>query len=47
MWPWDGGLSAPGDYGIGNIKSLLIKTEEVVTPADMLDFRKLGYTYNK
>ena len=46
MWPWDGGLSEPGDYGLGNIKSLLIKTKQIVTPADMLDFRKLGYTYN-
>ncbi|MEM6752875.1 MAG: tyrosinase family protein [Cyanobacteria bacterium P01_C01_bin.38] len=47
MWPWDGGLSEPGDYGLNNIKSLLIKTKEVVTPADMLDFRKLGYVYKK
>ncbi|MBE9216525.1 tyrosinase family protein [Plectonema cf. radiosum LEGE 06105] len=45
MWPWDGGLSTPGDYGLGNIKSLLITMKEVVTPADMLDFRKLGYRY--
>lgn len=47
MWPWDGGLSTPGDYGLGNIKSLLIKTKQIVTPADMLDFRKLGYVYKK
>ena len=47
LWPWDGGLSEPGDYGLNNIKSLLIKTKQIVTPADMLDFRKLGYRYER
>jgi tyrosinase len=48
MWPWDGGLSKPGKYGIGDIVSLLPSpsSAKVVTPADVLDFRKLGYTYD-
>lgn len=48
MWPWDGGLSRPGYYGIEDIVSLLPKSSsnEVVTPADVLDFRKLGYGYD-
>ncbi len=48
MWPWDGRLSKPGDYGLGNIVSLFtnIQLEKTVTPADVLDFRKLGYTYD-
>jgi tyrosinase len=46
MWPWDGGLSRPGQYGIGNLLPLLTPTSTVVSPADMLDFRKLGYTYD-
>lgn len=48
MWPWDGGLSQPGNYGIGNIVTLLPKpsSAKVVTPADVLDFRKLGYTFD-
>lgn len=48
MWPWDGGLSVPENIGSGDIASLLpsIKSNVVVTPADVLDFRKLGYTYD-
>ncbi|NJR38934.1 MAG: tyrosinase family protein [Leptolyngbyaceae cyanobacterium CSU_1_4] len=46
MWPWDGGLSKPGQYGIGNLLPLLTPTSETVTAAAMLDFRKLGYTYD-
>ncbi|AFZ33415.1 Monophenol monooxygenase (plasmid) [Gloeocapsa sp. PCC 7428] len=45
MWPWDGGLSQPGNYGLGNIRSMLKKTNVVVTPADVLNYRKLGYGY--
>lgn len=45
MWPWDGGLSEPGNYGLGNIKSKLVKPKIVVTPANVLDYRKLGYRY--
>lgn len=46
MWPWDGGLSQPGRYGIGDLVSLLTKPTEIVTAADVLNFRKLGYTYD-
>lgn len=48
MWPWDGGLSTPGSIGPGNIVPLLSssKPKDVVTVADVLDFRKLGYTYD-
>lgn len=48
MWPWDGGLSKPGDYGLGNIRSLLVnfQGEKIITPADVLNYRKLGYTYD-
>lgn len=48
MWPWDGGLSMPGNYGPGDIVSLLPNNvlDDVVKPSDVLDFRKLGYTYN-
>jgi tyrosinase len=48
MWPWDGGLSQPGKYGLGDTVSLLHKMSpnEAIAPTDVLDFRKLGYTYN-
>jgi tyrosinase len=47
MWPWDGGLSKPGNYGIGDTVSLLPKSSaKTITPADVLDYRKLGYTYD-
>ena len=48
MWPWDGGLSTPSNVGNGNIVSLLPKysSDDLVTPADVLDYRKLGYTYD-
>lgn len=48
MWPWDGGLSKPGNFGPKNILSLLLSSapDDVVTPADVLDFRQLGYTYD-
>lgn len=46
MWPWDGELSKPGNYGLRNIRSMLVKQTVIVTPADVLNFRKLGYTYD-
>ena len=48
MWPWDRRLSKPGDYGLGNIGSLLanFQEEKTVTPADVLNYIKLGYTYD-
>ncbi|WP_071783199.1 tyrosinase family protein [Rubidibacter lacunae] len=46
MWPWDRGLSTPGEYGSGNLRSLLLVTDSAVIPADVLDYRQLGYTYD-
>ena len=48
MWPWDKGLSIPGNVGSEDITSLVssIQSNVVVTPMDVLDFRKLGYTYD-
>ena len=47
MWPWDGGQSTPGNIN-GKLLSLLasIAPDYTVTPADTLDFRKYGYTYD-
>ncbi|NEP17639.1 MAG: tyrosinase family protein [Leptolyngbya sp. SIO4C1] len=49
MWPWDGGLSAPGRYGPEaegpDLRDWLIAPTAVVRPLDRLDFRQLGYTY--
>ncbi len=48
MWPWDGGESKPGNIGSGNLLSYLphFPKDYLVTPADVLDFRKLGYRYD-
>ena len=46
IWPWDGGQSQPGNLNDTDLVSLLPVTDEVVTAADLLDFRKLGYTYD-
>jgi tyrosinase len=46
MWPWDGGLSRPGNYGISNLLPLLSPSSETISAADVLDFRKLNYTYD-
>ncbi|NES82266.1 MAG: tyrosinase family protein [Moorea sp. SIO2B7] len=46
IWPWDGGKSQPGNLNDTDLVSLLPVTNEVVTAADLLDFRKLGYTYD-
>jgi tyrosinase len=46
MWPWDGGRSRPGNYGISNLLPLLSAPSEVVSAADLLNYRELGYTYD-
>lgn len=48
MWPWDGGQSTPGNVGSGNLLSYVphFPKNYIVTPADVLDFRKLGYRYD-
>ncbi|MBE9178522.1 tyrosinase family protein [Oculatella sp. LEGE 06141] len=48
MFPWDGGVSKPGNLGPGNLLAWLsaIATDQVITPADVLDFRSLGYNYD-
>jgi tyrosinase len=46
MWPWDDGRSRPGNYGVNDIRPLLVLPEAVITPADMIDHRALGYTYD-
>ncbi|MBE9064276.1 tyrosinase family protein [cf. Phormidesmis sp. LEGE 11477] len=49
MWPWDGGLSAPGNYGPegADLNALYSApaTSKIVRAKDVLDFRQLGYTY--
>lgn len=48
MWPWDGGESTPVNQGSGDQLSLLpfLSPDDIVTPADTLDFEKYGYTYD-
>lgn len=47
LWPWDGGESTPANWGPGDLLSLLpvFSSDDIVTAADTLDFRKYGYTY--
>jgi len=49
MWPWDGGLSSPGNYGLPDtdLRELYVgpAAEKIVHASDVLDFRQLGYTY--
>lgn len=47
LWPWDGGESTPANWGPGDLLSLLpaFSPDDIVTPADTLDYRKYGYTY--
>ncbi|MEL6453130.1 MAG: tyrosinase family protein [Cyanobacteria bacterium J06623_5] len=49
MWPWDGGQSQPGNYGPTGIDLRPLyqppSTDKIVSASDVLDFRKLGYTY--
>lgn len=46
IWPWDGGKSQPGNLNDTDLVSMLPVTNKIVTAADLLDFRKLGYTYD-
>ncbi|MEC4818240.1 MAG: tyrosinase family protein [Scytonema sp. PMC 1069.18] len=48
MWPWDGGESTPANWGPGDLLSLLpyISSDDIVTPADTLNYRKYGYSYD-
>ncbi|HEY9872419.1 MAG TPA: tyrosinase family protein, partial [Candidatus Obscuribacterales bacterium] len=48
MWPWDGGLSTPMNMGPGELRSYLpsFTNDDIVTPAEVLDFRTLGYRYD-
>lgn len=48
MWPWDGGQSVPGNIGPGNVSAYLPHFPEdmILTPADMLDYTSLGYSYD-
>ncbi|MEH2068977.1 MAG: tyrosinase family protein [Nostoc sp.] len=47
MWPWDGGMSTPKATALGNLVPLLPKfdSDDLVRPIDVLNYRKLGYTY--
>ncbi|MEH2107539.1 tyrosinase family protein [Nostoc sp.] len=47
MWPWDGGMSTPKATALGDLLSLLPKfnSDDLVRPIDVLNHRKLGYTY--
>ncbi|MGD1897781.1 MAG: tyrosinase family protein [Phormidesmis sp.] len=49
MWPWDDGLSTPGNYGPSttDLRTLYAgpPVNKVVSAKDVLDFRQLGYTY--
>jgi len=46
IWPWDGGKSTPGNLNDTDLVSMLPVTNKIVTAAELLDFRKLGYTYD-
>ncbi|MEH2008601.1 tyrosinase family protein [Nostoc sp.] len=47
MWPWDGGMSTPKATALGDLVSLLpnFDSDVLVRPIDVLNHRKLGYTY--
>jgi len=47
MWPWDGGMSTPKATVLGDLVSLLpnFDSDDLVRPIDVLNHRKLGYTY--
>lgn len=48
MWPWDGGMSNPKATALGDLLSLLpVFDNDLVRPVDVLDYTKLGYTYDK
>lgn len=47
MWPWDGGMSTPMNTKLGDLLALLpvVDRNDLVRPVDVLDYKKLGYTY--
>lgn len=49
MWPWDGDTSVPLTTKLGNLLSKLpmIAPNDLVRPIDVLDYKKLGYTYDR
>ena len=48
MWPWDGGQSTPRNIGPGDLLSALPVNapDDIVTPANVLKIRELGYRYD-
>jgi tyrosinase len=48
MWPWDGGLSLPGNVAANSTQRLLpqLDPDDLVRPLDTLDIRALGYRYD-
>ncbi|KYC38033.1 tyrosinase [Scytonema hofmannii PCC 7110] len=48
LWPWDGGESTPANWGPGDLLSLLpsFSSDDIVTPANTLNYKKYGYTYD-
>jgi tyrosinase len=48
LWPWDGGESTPANWGPGDLLSLLphFSSDDIVTPADTLNYRKYGSSYD-
>ena len=48
MWPWDDGMSTPKATKLGDLLSLLpdFDANDLVRPVDVLDYKKLGYTYD-
>ena len=48
LWPWDGGRTTLRNIEPGDGLSLLpvLSRNDIITPADTLDFKKYGYTYD-
>jgi tyrosinase len=48
MWPWDGGVSTPINPNLQSLYALLpvFSPDDIVRPRDVLDYQKLGYTYD-
>jgi len=48
MWPWDGGVSTPINPNLQSLFALLpvFSPDDIVRPIDVLDYKKLGYTYD-
>ncbi len=48
MWPWDGGVSTPINPNLQGLFALLpvFSPDDIVRPIDVLDYQKLGYTYD-